>query len=122
MHCNFACLLYSKMVNRLPEGRIVEIITNTVKIEKEFVSDALPVELIGMNSSLMCRYIEFCADRLLRALGCGCHYKVGNPFEWMETISLQGKTNFFEKRIGEYAKLVVGVDRADQSFALDASF
>jgi ribonucleoside-diphosphate reductase subunit M2 len=69
MHCDFACLMYSKMVNRLPEGRIVEIITNTVEIEKEFVSDTLPMELIGMNSSLMCEYIEFCADRLLRALG-----------------------------------------------------
>jgi ribonucleoside-diphosphate reductase subunit M2 len=122
MHCDFACLLYSKMVNRLPEGRIVEIITNAVEIEKEFVSDALPVELIGMNSSLMCEYIEFCADRLLCALGCRCHYKVGNPFEWMETISLQGKTNFFEKRVGEYAKSGVGVDRANQHFALNASF
>ena len=122
MHCNFACLLYSKMVNHLPEGRIVEIITNAVEIEKEFVSDALPVELIGMNSSLMCEYIEFCADRLIPALGCRCHYKVGNPFEWMETISLQGKTNFFKKRVGEYAKSGVGVDRADQTFALDASF
>jgi ribonucleoside-diphosphate reductase subunit M2 len=110
------------MVNRLPEGRIVEIITNAVEIEKEFVSDVLPVELIGMNSSLMCEYIEFCADRLLRALGCRCHYKIGNPFEWMETISLQGKTNFFEKRIGEYAKSGVGVDRADQTFVLDACF
>jgi len=74
MHCDFACLLYSKMVNRLPEGRIVEIITNAVEIEKEFVSDALPVELIGMNSSLMCENIEFCADRLLHGR---CHYKVG---------------------------------------------
>jgi hypothetical protein len=82
-------------VNHLPEGQIVEIITNTVAIEKEFISDALPVvELTGMNSSLMYEYIEFCADRLLCALGCGCHYKVGSPFEWMETISLQGKTNF----------------------------
>jgi ribonucleotide reductase beta subunit family protein with ferritin-like domain len=81
MHCDFACLLYSKMmVNRLPEGRIVEIITNAVEIKKEFVSDALPVELIGMNSSLMCEYIEFCVNRLLRALGCRCYYKVGNPF------------------------------------------
>jgi ribonucleoside-diphosphate reductase subunit M2 len=122
LHCDFACLLYSKMVNRLPEGRIVEIITNAVEIEKEFVSDALLVELIGMNSSLMCEYIEFCADRLLHTLGCRCHYKVGNPFKWMETISLQGKTNFFEKRVGEYAKSGVGVDRADQTFALDASF
>ncbi len=122
MHCDFACLLYSKMVNCLLEGRIMEIITNAVKIKKEFVSDALPVELIGMNSSLMCEYIEFCVDHLLRALGCGCHYKVGNPFEWMETISLQGKTNFFEKRDGECTKLGVGVGRADQNFALDTSF
>jgi ribonucleoside-diphosphate reductase subunit M2 len=122
LHCDFACLLYSKMVNRLPEGRIVEIITDVVEIEKEFVSDALPVELIGMNSSLMCEYIEFCADRLLHALECRCHYKVGNPFEWMEMISLQGKTNFFEKCVREYAKSGVGVDRADQTFALDASF
>ena len=110
------------MVNRLPEGRIVEIITNTVEIEKEFVSDALPVELIGMNSSIMCEYIEFCADCLLRALGCRCHYKVGNPFKLTEMISLQGKTKFFEKRVGEYVKSGVGVDHADQTFALDASF
>jgi ribonucleoside-diphosphate reductase subunit M2 len=122
MHCDFACLLYSKMVNRLLKGRIVEIITDLVEIEKEIVSDALPVELIGMNSSLMCEYIEFCADRLLHALRCRCHYKVGNPFKWMETISLQGKTNFFEKCVGEYVKSGVGVDRADQTFALDASF
>jgi ribonucleoside-diphosphate reductase subunit M2 len=106
----------------LLEGRIVEIITNEVEIEKEFVSDALPMELIGMNSSLICEYIEFCADRLLRTLRCRCHYKVGNPFEWMEMISLQGKTHFFGKRVGEYAKSGVGVDRADQTFALDVSF
>ena len=122
MHCNFTCLLYSKMVNRLPEGRIGEIITNAVEIEKEFVSDALPVELIEMNSSIMCKYIEFYTDRLLCALVCQCHHNVGNPFEWMEMISLQGKTNFFEKRVGEYAKLGVGVDCADQTFALDTSF
>ena len=88
----------------------------------EFVVDALPVELIGMNSGMMCNYIRFCADRLLLSLGCGRHYKTGNPSEWMETISLQGKTNFFEKRVGEYSKSGVGIDWADQSFALDASF
>ena len=70
----------------------------------------------------MCNYIRFCADRLLLSLGFGRHYKIGNPFEWMETISLQGKTNFFEKRVGEYSKSGVGIDRADQTFALDASF
>ena len=122
LHCDFACLLYSKLINKLPESRIVEIVSSAVEIEMEFVVDALPVELIGMNSGMMCNYIRFCADRLLLSLGCGRHYKIGNPFEWMETISLQGKTNFFEKRVGEYSKSGVGVDRADQTFALDASF
>ena len=122
LHCDFACLLYSKLINKLPESRIVEIVRSAVEIEMEFVVDALPVELIGMNLDMMCNYIRFCADRLLLSLGCSCHYKTGNPFEWMERISLQGKTNFFEKRVGEYSKLGVGIDRADQSFALDASF
>ena len=122
LHCDFACLLYSKMINRLPESRIVEIVTNAVEIEKEFVVDALPVELIGMNSGLMCDYIEFCADRLLRALGCEKHYNATNPFEWMEMISLQGKTNFFEKRVGEYSKSGVGVSQDDQVFRIDADF
>ena len=126
LHCDFACLLYSKMVNRLPEGRIVEIITNTVEIEKEFVSDALPVELIGMNSSLMCEYIEFCADRLIVALGQPKKYNSLNPFEWMEMISLQRKTNFFESRVSEYAR--AGVSEKEKSsaghkvFSLDADF
>jgi ribonucleoside-diphosphate reductase subunit M2 len=88
----------------------------------EFVVNALHVKLIGMNSSMMCDYIKFCADRLLIALGYQRHYKNGNPFEWMEMISLQGKTNFFKKRVGEYSKSGVGVDKADQTFALDASF
>jgi len=122
LYCNFACLLYSKLINKLPESRIVEIISSAVKIEMEFVVDALPVELIGMNSGMMCNYIRFCADQLLLSLGCGRHHKIGNPFEWMETISLQGKTNFFEKRVGEYSNSGVGIDRADQSFTLDASF
>lgn len=87
-----------------------------------FVVDALPVELIGMNSKLMCKYIEFCADRLLGALGCKKHYRAQNPFEWMEMISLQGKTNFFEKRVGEYAKSGVGVNKDEQVFNLDADF
>ena len=122
MHCDFACLLYSKMVNKLPESRITEIITNAVEIEKEFVVDALPVELIGMNSGLMCDYIEFCADRLLGALGCTKYYNAVNPFEWMEMISLQGKTNFFEKRVGEYAKSGVSVNAEEQIFSIDAVF
>ena len=122
LHCDFACLLYSKLVNKLPVSRIEEIITNAVGIEKEFVMDALPVSLIGMNGDLMCQYIEFCADRLLIALGCRKHYNAVNPFEWMEMISLQGKTNFFEKRVGEYAKAKVGVAQEDQVFSLNADF
>lgn len=122
LHCDFACLLYSKLVNKLPASRVLDIVTNAVEIEKEFVSDALPVDLIGMNSKLMCRYIEFCADRLLIELGVERHYNVNNPFEWMEMISLQGKTNFFEKRVGEYSKSGVGVDATEQVFDLDADF
>ncbi len=122
LHCDFACLLYSKLVNRLPESRIVEIISSAVAIEMEFVVDALPVKLTGMNSTMMCNYIKFCADRLLLCLDCDRHFQTGNPFEWMEAISLQGKTNFFEKCIGEYSKSGVGVDRADQTFTLDVSF
>jgi ribonucleoside-diphosphate reductase subunit M2 len=121
-HCNFACLLYSKLINHLPAARDTRIISSAVNIKMEFVVDALPVKLIGMNSSMMCDYIKFCADRLLIALGYQRHYNIGNLFEWMEMISLQGKTNFFEKRIGEYSKSGVGVDKADQTFALDTSF
>ena len=88
----------------------------------EFVVDALPIELIGMNSTMMCNYIKFCADQLLLCLGCSRHFKTGKPFEWMEMISLQGKTNFFEKHVEEYSKSGVCIDRSDQSFALDASF
>lgn len=121
LHCDFACLLYRKLQNKLPFTRITEIIVDAVKIEQEFVSAALPVELIGMNSSLMCQYIEFCADRLLVALGSPKHFQAPNPFEWMEMISLQGKTNFFEKRVGEYAKSGVGVETG-HCFDLDADF
>jgi ribonucleoside-diphosphate reductase subunit M2 len=121
LHCDFACLLYKKLIHKLPESRIVEIITSAVEIEMEFVRDALPVELIGMNSGLMMEYIQFCADRLLVALGCSKHYNTKNPFEWMESISLQGKTNFFEKRVGEYSKSGVGVEN-NHCFDLDADF
>ena len=122
LHCDFACLLYSKINNRLSQARILEIISSAVSIESEFVVSALPVELIGMNSTMMCDYIKFCADRLLLALNCNRHYNTNNPFEWMEMISLQGKTNFFEKRVGEYSKSRVGVDCIDQTFCLDSSF
>jgi ribonucleoside-diphosphate reductase subunit M2 len=123
LHCDFACMLYSKLQHKLDESRIVEIVTHAVEIEKEFVADALPVELIGMNSKLMQQYIEFCADRLLVALGASKYYNTPNPFEWMESISLQGKTNFFEKRVGEYAKSGVGVEGAqNHCFDLEADF
>ncbi|GMI41111.1 hypothetical protein TeGR_g7115, partial [Tetraparma gracilis] len=107
---------------QLPDSRIHALISDAVSIEKEFVSDALPVELIGMNSAVMCQYIEFCADRLLGCLNCPKLYNAKNPFEWMEMISLQGKTNFFEKRVGEYSKSGVGVDAADQVFSVDCDF
>jgi ribonucleotide reductase beta subunit family protein with ferritin-like domain len=122
MHCDFACLLYRKLVNQLSDERITEIVTNAVEIEKEFVTDALPVELIGMNSTLMQQYIEFVADRLLGELGVPKYYNTANPFDFMEMISLQGKTNFFEKRVGEYAKAGVGVSAEDQVFDLDCDF
>lgn len=122
MHTDFACLMYSKLVNKLPESRVHEIIRDAVAIEHEFVCDSLPVELIGMNSALMCQYIEFVADRLLYSLGVSKIYNVKNPFDWMDMISLQGKTNFFEKRVGEYSKAGVGVSAEEQVFTLDAEF
>lgn len=104
MHTDFACLIYKHLNNKLSNERIIEIIHNAVEIELEFVCDALPVELIGMNSKLMSQYIKFCADRLLFTVGVPKIYNVENPFEWMDMISLTGKTNFFEKRVGDYQK------------------
>lgn len=107
LHCDFACLLYTLLRNKLSEERVKSIVIDAVDIEREFVCDALPCALVGMNSVLMSQYIEFVADRLLVALGYGKIYNVQNPFDWMELISLQGKTNFFEKRVGEYQKASV---------------
>ena len=104
MHTDFACLIYKHLNNKISNEKILEIVTNAVEIEKGFISESLPVELIGMNSVLMTQYIKFVADRLLYSLGVPKYYNVENPFEWMEMISLQGKTNFFEKRVGEYQK------------------
>jgi len=104
LHTDFACLLYSMLENPLPEATILAIIQSAVEIEKEFVTDSLPVDLVGMNTRLMQEYIEFVADRLLVSLNCDKAYNTKNPFDWMELISLQGKTNFFEKRVGEYQK------------------
>lgn len=123
MHCDFACLLYNKHIKYpLAEETVVRIITDAVEIEKEFVSDALPVSLIGMNADLMCQYIEFVADRLLAQLGCSKQYNVENPFPWMDLISLQGKTNFFEKRVGDYQKAGIMADKEKQVFKLDEDF
>uniref|UniRef100_A0A2N9G174 Uncharacterized protein n=1 Tax=Fagus sylvatica TaxID=28930 RepID=A0A2N9G174_FAGSY len=107
LHCDFACLLYSLLRKKLSKERVKGIVRDAVEIEREFVCDALPCALVGMNGDLMSQYIEFVADRLLGALGCGKIYNVQNPFDWMELISLQGKTNFFEKRVGEYQKASV---------------
>jgi ribonucleoside-diphosphate reductase beta chain len=122
MHCDFACLLYSMLENQLPKKEVEDIITEAVKFEKEFVTDALPVSLIGMNAELMTQYIEFVADRLLLSLGNEKFYGTANPFSWMELISLQGKTNFFEKRVGDYQKAGVMADREKQTFSLDEDF
>ena len=123
LHCDFACLLYTKhLVNMLPKEQVAGIIKDAVEIEKEFVTDALPVRLIGMNSELMSRYIEFVADRLLVELGNEKIYNATNPFDFMDMISIQGKTNFFEKRVGEYQKAGVLSGDNNQSFSLDEDF
>ena len=121
LHCDFACLLYSQLARKLSQERVYEIMDSAVEMECEFVSDALPVGLIGMNAELMCKYIRFCADRLIEALGYDKKYKDKNPFEWMNIISLQNKSNFFESRVSEYAKAGVGVED-DEGFTLDADF
>lgn len=123
MHRDFACLLYTDHIkNKLPDEQIYTIIKDAVEIEKEFVSDALPVSLIGMNSDLMCQYIEFVADHLLQQLNLEKVYNSSNPFDFMELISLQGKTNFFEKRVGDYQKAGVTSDKDSHTFSLDEDF
>lgn len=122
LHCDFACLLFSMLQNKPPKEETISIITDAVLFEKEFVTDALPVSLIGMNSGLMCQYIEFVADRLIVALGYEKVYNAENPFDFMELISLQGKTNFFEKRVGDYQKSGVMAKKEDQIFSLEDDF
>jgi ribonucleoside-diphosphate reductase beta chain len=123
MHCDFACLLYTQHLNNKLDKEVVKgIILDAVEIEKEFVCDALPVRLIGMNAELMSKYIEFVADRLLLELGNEKVFHTENPFEFMELISLQGKTNFFEKRVGEYQKAGVTTSGENQGFSLDEDF
>ncbi|GAB2461226.1 ribonucleoside-diphosphate reductase [Hymenobacter qilianensis] len=122
LHCDFACLLYGYLQNKLSEERVHSIIRDAVTIEQEFVTDALPVNLIGMNAKNMAQYIEFVADRLLVSLGYSKIYNASNPFDFMEMISLQGKTNFFEKRVAEYQKAGVMSERTENAFSLDEDF
>ena len=125
MHTDFACLLYKHLNNKLSNEAIIQIIDEAVTIEMGFVSESLPVELIGMNSKLMSQYIKFIADRLLFTLGVPKYYNAENPFEWMDMISIQGKTNFFEKRVSEYQKAGVKGANADENaraFAIDEDF
>jgi ribonucleoside-diphosphate reductase beta chain len=123
MHTDFACLLYKQLKRRLSQEKAQQIIRDAVAIECEFVSESLPVSLIGMNAALMTQYIQFVADRLMCALGYEKVYKATNPFDFMEMISLEGKTNFFERRVGEYQKagVMAGAEQA-HAFSLDEDF
>lgn len=120
LHTEFAVLLYSKMNKKVNKAKVIEIIKDAVEIEKEFICDALPCRLIGMNSELMCQYIEFVADRLIVQLGHDKMFGAKNPFDFMEMISIEGKTNFFEKRVAEYA--LADKTKNDDIFDLDGEF
>jgi ribonucleoside-diphosphate reductase beta chain len=122
LHTDFACLLYGMLENKLSEAEIFNIICDAVAAEKEFVTDAIPVSLIGMNAEMMQQYIEFCADRLLLALGYRKFFNATNPFDFMENISLAGKTNFFEKKVSEYVKSGVGKTQTEQTVSFDEDF
>merc|ERR1712212_377205 len=122
LHCDFACLMFKHLKNKPSKERVLTIIKDAVSIEQEFLTDALPVALLGMNCEAMKTYIEFVSDRLLRELGCENHYNAENPFDFMEHISLEGKTNFFEKRVGDYQKAGVMATKEQQVFTLEADF
>ncbi|WP_395077662.1 ribonucleotide-diphosphate reductase subunit beta [Flavobacterium sp.] len=124
VHCDFAVHLHNHhLVNKVPKARIREIIIDALKIEREFITESLPVSLIGMNAGLMTQYLEFVADRLLVELGCDREYNTANPFDFMDMISLQGKTNFFEKKVAEYQKAgVMNTDVEAQKITFDADF
>ena len=122
LHTDFACLLYKNHItNKLSKERVSEIITSALEIEKEFITESLPVRLIGMNADLMKQYLEFVTDRLLVSLGCEKIYKSTNPFDFMENIAIQGKTNFFEKRVGEYQKAGI-INKTKDTFSFDEDF
>ena len=122
LHTDFACLLYNMLQEKLSTKEIIELVVEAVDIEKEFITEALPVSLIGINAKMMKQYIEFIADRLLGELKLPKHYRSSNPFDWMELISLEGKTNFFEKRVSEYQKAGILSKREDMVFTLDSDF
>merc|ERR1712156_588243 len=123
LHTDFACLMFRHLVDKPSEKRVLQIVCEAVEIEIEFLTEALPCRLIGMNGDLMSQYIKYVADRLLLELGCNKVYNVENPFDFMENISLDGKTNFFEKRVGEYQKAgVMTANAEDRQFNLDADF
>jgi ribonucleotide reductase beta subunit family protein with ferritin-like domain len=124
LHCEFACLLHSLLTEeeKLDHATITQIITEAVEIEKEFITDALPVSLIGINAELMSQYIEFVADHWIMQLGAPAHFNTPNPFDWMELISLEGKTNFFEKRVSEYQRPGILGEKLSHTFTLDAEF
>ncbi len=123
LHCDFACHLHNNhVVNKVPKERIREIISSALDIEKEFITDSLPVDLIGMNCGLMKQYLEFVADRLLLDLKCEKIYNAENPFDFMQNIALQNKTNFFEKRVAEYAKANVGNKDSNNELSFNSEF
>ncbi len=122
LHCQFACLLYSMLENKLSQEDIYSIICDAVECEKDFVRDSIPVALIGMNADLMCQYIEFVADRWIQSLGYPKVYNATNPFPFMESISMEGKTNFFERRVSEYKKAGVGIKKEEQQFGFTTDF
>ncbi|MFV8321570.1 ribonucleotide-diphosphate reductase subunit beta [uncultured Flavobacterium sp.] len=124
VHCDFAVHLHNHhLVNKVPKERIRSIIVDALNIEREFITESLPVSLIGMNAVLMTQYLEFVADRLLVELGCDREYNTSNPFDFMDMISLQGKTNFFEKKVAEYQKAgVMNTDEDAQKISFDADF
>jgi len=125
MHSDFAVHLHNNhLVNKVPKDRIREIIVNALNIEREFITESLPVSLIGMNAKLMTQYLEFVTDRLLVELGCEKEFESTNPFDFMDMISLQGKTNFFEKRVSEYQKAGVKIqdDKENKNISFDADF
>ena len=122
LHTDFACLLYGMQDNKLTKTKAYKLVKEAVKIEKEFITESLPCALVGMNSKQMSQYIEFVADRLLLQLGYPKTFNSANPFPFMERISLEGKDNFFEKRVTNYALSGIGKTEEEQSFGLDADF